>query len=135
MANIVNTGQKRSFLAILGVGDNFVSRRNSNHLDSSHFAAASNGVVEVYPGLIVAKNTSTYKWVPYSVSAAYGPGSDGSGSVLGVMDEYRDLTLGDQRIAPVFHGKVIERHCYVFGQDLDSVTAAVKSALPDVEWL
>ena len=135
MANILNQGMRRSFLAILGVGDNFVSRRGSNWLDSSYFVAGDNGQKEVYPGLIVAKNTSTYKWVPYNASASYGPGSDGTNSVLGVLDTFEDVSWGDQAVAPVFHGKVIERHCYVFGQDLDSVTAAVKSALADIEWL
>lgn len=136
MANILNTARRRSFLAILGVGDNFVSRRISNWLDSSKFVAdATNGQKEVWPGLVVAQNTSTYKWVPYNVSASYGPGSDGVNSKLGVMDTFEDVTWGDQAIAPVFHGKVIERHCYVFGQPLDSITSAVKTALPDIEWL
>lgn len=135
MANIINTGRRRSFLAILGVGDNFVSRRISNWLDSSKFVAGDNGQKEVMPGLIVARNTSTYKWVPYNASASYGPGSDGTNSVLGVMDTFEDVSWGDQAIAPVFHGKVIERHCYVFGQPLDSVTSTVKTALPDIEWL
>lgn len=135
MANILNQGFRRSFLAILAVGDNFISRRTSNFLDSSYFVAGSNGQKEVYPGLVVAQNTSSKKWVPYSVTASYGPGSDGTDSVLGVMDTFEDVTMGDQTIAPIFHGKVIKRHCYVFGQNLDSVTAAVKSALPDVEWI
>lgn len=135
MANILNTDQRRSFLAILGVGDSLVSRRASSWLDSSYFVAGANGQKEVFPGLIVAKNTESYKWVPYNVSASYGPGSDGTNSVVGVMDTFEDVSWGDQAIAPVFHGKVIERHCYVFGQELDSVTAAVKTALPDIEWI
>ena len=135
MANILSQGFRRSFLAILAVGDNFVSRRASNFLDSSYFVAGDNGQKEVYPGLIVAQNTDTKKWVPYSATASYGAGSDGTSSVLGVMDTFNDVTWGDQTIAPIYHGKVIKRHCYVFGQDLDSVSAAVKSALPDVEWV
>lgn len=135
MANIKNQGYRRSFLAILGVGDNFVSRRASNFLDSTYFVAGENGQKEVWPGLVVAQNTDTKKWVPYNVSASYGPGSDGTDSVLGIMDTFEDVSLGDQAIAPIFHGKVIARHCYVFGGDLDTVTAAVKTALPDVEWI
>lgn len=135
MANYITQSQRRSFLPILGVGDNFVSRRASNWLDATYFVAGTNGQKELYPGLIVAKNTTTYKWVPYSVSASYGPGSDGVNSVLGVMDTFEDVSWGDQAIAPVFHGKVIKRHCYVFGHNLDSVTAAVKAALSDIEWI
>jgi len=135
MANILNQSQRRSFLAILGVGDNFVSRRNSNMLDSSYFVAGANGQKEIYPGLIVAKDTATNKWVPYNVDASYGVGSDGASSTLGVLDTFEDVSLGDQAVAPIFHGKVIARHCYVFGQDLDSVTSAVKTLLPDVEWI
>lgn len=135
MANIINQGTRRSFLAILGVGDNFVSRRASNWLDSTYFVAGTNGQKEVYPGLIVAKNTTSYKWVPYNASASYGPGSDGTNSVLGVMDTFEDVSWGDQAIAPIFHGKVIARHCYVFGSDLDSVSAAVKTKLADIEWI
>lgn len=135
MANIINQGRRRSFLAILGVGDNFVSRRASNWLDSTYFVAGTNGQKEVFPGLVVAKNTSTYKWVPYNVDATYGPGSDGVDSVLGLLDTFEDVSWGDQAIAPIFHGKVIERHCYVFGNDLDSVTAAVKTKLADIEWI
>lgn len=135
MANIINQGTRRSFLAILGVGDNFVSRRASNWLDSTYFVAGTNGQKEVYPGLIVAKNTTSYKWVPYNASASYGPGSDGTDSVLGVMDTFEDVSWGDQAIAPIFHGKVIARHCYVFGSNLDSVSAAVKTKLADIEWI
>jgi hypothetical protein len=132
MANILNQGMRRSFLAILGVGDNLISRRGSNFLDSSYFVAGSNGQKEVYPGLIVAQDTDTMKWVPYSATASYGTGSD---TAKGVMDTFEDVTWGDQTIAPIFHGKVIARHCYVFGEDLDSVSNAVKTALPDVEWM
>lgn len=135
MANIIEQGLRRSFLAILGVGDNFVSRRRSSWLDSSYFVEGLNGQKEVFPGLIVARNTTSYKWVPYNSTASYGPGSDGTNSQLGVLDTFEDVTWGDQAIAPVFHGKVIERHCYVFGQALDSVTAGVKTALPDIEWI
>jgi hypothetical protein len=135
MANILNQGQRRSFLAILGVGDNFVSRRASNWLDASKFVAGENGQKEIYPGLVVAQNTATYKWVPYNSSASYGPGSDGVDSVLGVMDTFEDVSWGDQAIAPVFHGKVIERHCYVFGQPIGTIAGAVKTALPDLEWI
>lgn len=135
MANVLKQDQRRSFLAILGVGDNLISRRNSNWLEATYFTAGDNGQKYVWPGLIVAKNTSTYKWVPFSAAASYGPGSDGTNSVVGVMDEFVDVTWGDVAIAPIFHGKVIARHCYIFGSDLDSVSAAVKTALPDVEWI
>lgn len=134
MANIINQGMRRSFLAIKVPGGLF-DRRLSNHLDASYFVEGPNGQKEVYPGLIVAKNTSSYKWVPYSAEASYGPGSDGTGSVLGIMDTFEDVSWGDQQIAPLYHGKVIERHCYVFGSELGDISAAVKTALADIEWV
>lgn len=134
MANIVNQGTRRSFLAIRAVASLF-DYRQSNWLDSSYFVAGANGQKEVYPGLVVAKNTVSYKWVPYNSGAAYGPGSDGTDSVLGVLDTFEDVTLGDQAVAPLYHGKVIQRHCYIFGSTLGNITAGVKNALPDIEWV
>lgn len=135
MANILHQGYRRSFLAILGVGDNIISRRASAWLESSYFSLGTNGQKEVYPGLIVAQNTASYKWCPYSAAASYGPGTDGTNSVLGVMDTFEDVSWGDQAIAPVFHGKVIERHCYVLGDDLGTISSTIKTKLPDIEWL
>lgn len=134
MANIIDQGTRRSFLAVRVVGSLY-DRRSSNWLDATYFVAGENGQKEIYPGLVVAQNTVTYKWVPYSATASYGAGSDGTNSVLGVLDTFEDLSWGDQAIAPVLHGRLIERHCYVFGGQLGTISATVKSKLPDVDWV
>lgn len=134
MANIVNLGMRRSFKAIQVPGGLF-DFRLSNWLDASYFVAGVDGQKTVYPGLIIAQNTSTYKWVPYNASASYGPGSDGTNSLIGILTTFEDVTLGDQAVAPLYHGKVIERHCYVHGQALDSITSTIKTKLPDIEWV
>ena len=134
MANIVTGGMRRSFKAIQVPGGLF-DFRLSNWLDSTYFVEGANGQKEIYPGLIVAQNTSSYKWVPYSSTASYGPGSDGTNSVVGILTTFEDLTLGDQAIAPLYHGKVIERHCYVHGLAIGSIAGAIKTKLADIEWV
>jgi hypothetical protein len=117
------------------VPGSFYDRRKSNWLDATYFVDDASGQKYVRPGLVVAQRTDTYKWVPYNVSASYGPGSDGTNSKLGVLDTFEIVTLGDEAIAPLYHGKLIESHCYIFGSTLGTITAAVKTALPDIEWV
>ncbi|MBD3284651.1 hypothetical protein GF395_04395 [Candidatus Uhrbacteria bacterium] len=129
----ITSKHREEFLAVKIPGG-FFDRRKSNWLDSQYFVEDSEGQKYVRPGLIVAQNTATYKWVPYNLAASYGAGSDGTNSKLGILDTFEIVTLGDEAVAPLYHGKVIEEHCYVFGNGLDSITAAVKTALPDIEW-
>jgi hypothetical protein len=132
--DMFSQGPRRSILAVKAVGGLF-DRRLSNWLDASKFVVGENGQKEIYPGMVVAQNTSTYKWVPFSEAGSYGPGSDGENSKVGIMDTFEDVSWGDAAIAPLYHGKVIERHCYVFGGELGDIPAAVKTALPDMEWV
>lgn len=127
--------KKRQEFLEIKVPGSFYDRRKSNWLDSTYFVEDAEGQKYVRPGLVVAQNTSTHKWVPYSVTASYGPGSDGTASKLGIMDTFEIVTLGDEAIAPLYHGKLIEAHCYVFGVAVGTISAAVKTALSDVEWV
>lgn len=108
------------------------SRLLSNWLDSSYFATDSAGQKYAYPGMIVAKDTDTGKYVPYSGTASYGTGSD---TAVGVLDTFEDVTLEDVAIAPIFHGSIVERYCHAYGGDLGTVAAGVKTALTDIKWI
>ncbi len=132
MANISNQGTRRSVQAILAVGDNLISREASLWLDSTYFVVGANGQKELYPGLILAKDTVNDKYVPYNVSASYGVGSD---TAVGILDTFVDVTWGDQAVAPVFHGKAIERHCYVHALAIGTIAADIKTDLADIKWV
>jgi len=102
------------------------------------FAAAywpedANGIKEVRPGLIVAKNTNLNQFVPYSLAASYGTGSD---TAVGVFaDDFIDVTHGNYGMTPVYHGEIIEDDCYVLGGTLGTVSAAIKTSLADIHWV
>jgi len=108
------------------------SIRESRLFDSSYLAANSYSERWLYKGMIVAKDTSTNKFVPYSASAAYGTGSD---TALGVNIETLEMTYGDIGIAPMWHGKVREAYAFVYGGARGTIPAAVKTSLDDVEWI
>ena len=127
----INSIDREEFLEIKVPGGLF-DRTNSNWLEDSYFVADSRTAQKyVRPGLIVAVDTDTNKYVPYNVSASYGTGSD---TAVGILDTFEILTLGEVAVAPLYHGKVIEAHCYIFGGALGTITAAVKSDLPDIHW-
>lgn len=104
-----------------------------NFLESAYFTADSAQHKFVRPGLIVAKNTATKKYTPWNASPSYGPGSN---LAVGVLDvPLMDVSLEDAAISPVFHGKLIEAHCYVYGGVLGVIPTAVKDALEQIEWV
>lgn len=105
----------------------------SNWLDATYIAADSTGQKYVYPNLVVARDSSTNKYVPYNaVAGTYGTGCD---TPVGVMDEFIDETLGEVSVTPIWHGKLIEAHCYLYGSAYGSIPGAVKTALDDIEWV
>lgn len=108
------------------------SKHSSRFLDSSYIAADTYSNKYAYPGMIVALDSSTSKYVPYSSGASYGTGSD---TAVGVLTEFHDVTYGDKLIAPVWHAILKENYCFAYGGVLGTVSAAVKSALDDIEWV
>jgi len=104
----------------------------SNFFDSTYAGEDSTGQKYVYPGLVVARDTDTNKFVPYSSGASYGTGSN---TAVGVLDEFLDVTMGDEAITPVYLGKLIEAHVYVYGVAVGTVSGAVKTALARIEWV
>jgi hypothetical protein len=111
--------------------DNHYSTLKSRMLDSSYIAADQYGIKTVYAGMIVAVDSSTSKYVPYSAGASYGTGSD---TAVGVLKERYNVTWTDVPVAPFWHGTAIEEFCFVYGGALGTVPSAVKTALDDIEW-
>ncbi len=104
----------------------------SNWLDRSYYLDDAALQRHVRPGLVVAQETTTKKYVPYNVSALYGAGSD---TAVGVLDVFQDATTEDPGVAPVFHGKLIEAHCYIWGGAKGTISSAVKTSLGMIEWV
>lgn len=95
--------------------------------------ADSQGQRHVYAGMIVAEDSDASYYVPYNASAAYGTGSD---TAVGVLREYWNATLGDPIIEPIVFGRLIEKHCYVLGGTLGTISSGIKSDLGHViEWV
>jgi hypothetical protein len=110
-----------------------VSRLASNFLDKSYFNTDAAGQVIVRPGLILGQNSTSKKYTPYSAGNCYGPGSN---AAVGVLEVIQDCTYDEPLISPVWHGKLIEDHCYVYGATTKgSIPAAVKTALDDIAWV
>lgn len=129
---IVQTQTDREEILEVMADRRHVLRLKSNFLDAAYFTLDSSQHKYVRPGLILAQETNTNKYVPYNVSALYGVGSD---TAVGVLDVFVDATLEDPAIAPVAHGKVIEAHSYVWGGALGTVAAAIKTDLDDIHWV
>lgn len=109
-----------------------VLRVKSNFIEDAYFTVNSRGQKYVRPGLILAQETTTKKYVPYHATAQYGVGSD---TAVAVLDEFLDLTLGEEAVDPIFHGKLIEAHAYVWNGDLGTVADAIKTDLQMVKWV
>lgn len=125
------TSKDRKAILNIKSGHHF-DRLLSNWIDSSYIAQDSTGQKYVYPGVVVAVDSSTNKYVPYNVSASYGTGSD---TAVGVMDEFIDVTLGDVSVTPIYQGKLIEAHCYAYGGAVGTVSNAIKTALAQIKWV
>lgn len=72
------------------------------------------------------------KYVPYEPGGSYGTGSD---TPVGILDIRLDATLEAEAVAALYHGSVREHNCYVFGGDLGDISATIKTALPDINWI
>jgi len=114
--------------------------RGSNFFDPTYIAADANGNKYVWEGLIVALAAvaddatygATYKFVPYESGGSYGVNSD---VPYGILDIRLNATLDGEAIAVIYHGQLQEQNIYVYGGALGTVPAAVKTALPDIDWV
>ena len=108
-------------------------RYKSLFLESAYFGTGADGSIRVSPGLILAQNSTTKKYTPYSATSSYGPDSD---TAVGVLATIQDATYDDPAVTAVVHGKVIEANTYVYGAtSKGSIPAAVKTALDDIVWV
>lgn len=103
----------------------------SRMLEDAYFVADGYSNVRVKPGLIMALNTSSQKYVPWHTAAAYGPGSD---TAVSLLDVFIDLTYGEVPVSGVSHAHAIEARCYVWGGNMGTIPAAVKTQLKLIEW-
>jgi hypothetical protein len=127
------TGGKPIHLAISRLPTGFLPR--SYHPDSAE------GDKRVFQGMILAEvsgglpesdmTVSQPYYVPYSVSAAYGVGSD---TAVGILEHDVDATYSDWQITPVDRGTAFQKYCYEPGGPYNSITAAVKTDLADIKW-
>lgn len=127
----ITSRDREEFLEVRVPGS-FYERETSNWFDRTYIPDDSQGERYVRPGMVIAIDTDTNKFVPYNASASYGTGSD---TAVGVLDTFEIVTLGDSAIAPIYHGKVIESHAYVFGGTLGTISATIKTQLPDIKWV
>ena len=122
------------------MGRGLYDYRGSNFFDESYFPEDSVGNKYVDPGLIVALAAvaddatygATYRFVPYTSGGTYGVESD---TPYGVLDIRLNATLQGEAIAVLYHGQLQERNCYVLGGTVGDVPDAVKTALPDIDWV
>lgn len=91
--------------------------------DSTYLAADSYGNKFLYPGLLVAFNSTLTMYVPYNENGSYGTYST---YLEGVVPSLKDFTYQDQIIAPVSRAAVKEEHCYVYGGSLGDIPAGAK---------
>lgn len=85
----------------------------------------------VLPGLVVALNSVTNKYVPWVADASHGDGSD---TAVGILNEPIDVTNWDRMVSPIYAGEAIEQNVYTEENAIGTVPAAVKTSLTHITW-
>lgn len=114
--------------------------RGSYWFEETYFPVDAQGNRYIDPGLVIAaavvSTDVTYgdvvKAVPYEPGASYGTGSD---TPIGLLDIRLNATLQAEAVAALYHGQVRQRNCYVLGVAKGTISATVKAALPDIDWV
>lgn len=116
--------------------------RGSYWFEETYFPVDAQGNRYIDPGLVFAvavmSTSATYgdvvAAVPYVSDASYGTGSD---VPVGILDIRLNATLQAEAVAALYHGQLRERNCYVVENlpTKGSIPAAVKTALPDIDWV
>jgi len=107
-------------------------QRESRMFESSYLGTDALGRKLLWPGMYVAINSDTSKYVPYNGAASYGTGSD---TPVGIVRGLYDMTLGDLPIAPYYAGLFKKEVCYVFGGEMGVTPAGVQTALNLCKWV
>ena len=104
----------------------------SRMFDRTYLVDDANGDRWLYAGCVIAIDHPAGTFVPYSATASYGAGSD---VPVAVTKEPYDMTLGAKVVTGVFHARLVEQYCYVFGATRGAIPAAVKTALTLISWV
>jgi len=101
------------------------TRGRSLPFDKQYVAPDTYGNRYLWPGMIVAMNSTRSMWVPWSAAGSYGAYST---YAMGIVDDMFDGTMQYPILAPAVHCRAIEAHCYVYGSAVGTIPAAVKEA-------
>lgn len=112
--------------------DNHFSKLASRFLDRSYIATNAYQEKWIWAGMVMAVDSGSGKYVPYSLGASYGTGSD---TAVGILHEDYDFTYDEYMVEPVWHGVLIEAHCFIYGGAVGTVSNAVKTSLDDIAWV
>jgi hypothetical protein len=112
------------------LADSHFSKTESRMFDRTYVAEEVN-TRWIYPGMILAVNNDG-NFVPYNAAGAYDLGSN---EPAGVNHLLYDITYGNQIVSGIWHGKVVQDLCFVYGGTLGSISAAIKTALDDIKWV
>ena len=122
--------QKRQHFAVLAQAEpNTLGK--SRMFDSTYLAEDADYMKVLDEGTVVAVDSTTGKYVPYSLGASYGTGSD---TPVGVVTQHYDMTYGAKAIAPTIEAVLLEDYCVIFGGAKGTITDAVKTALNNIMW-
>lgn len=114
--------------------------RGSYWFEETYFPIDAQGNRYINPGLVMAVAVTatdvtygdTVRAVPYNAAASYGTGSN---IPVGLLDIRLNATLQAEGVAALYHGQVRTRNCYVLGGVKGVIPTAVKTALPDIDWV
>lgn len=122
--------QKRQHFAVLAQDEPLVVGR-SRAFDSTYLSADADYMKVLDEGTVVAVDSTTSKYVPYSAGASYGTGSD---TPVGITTQPYDMTYGYRDIAPAVMAVLLEDYCQIYGSGRGSINSTVKTALPLIIW-
>lgn len=122
--------QKRQHFSVLAQDEPLVVGRSRN-FDSSYLAIDADYMYVLDEGVVVAVDSTTSKYVPYSAGASYGTGSD---TPVGITTQHYDMTYGAKAIAPAINAVLLEDYCQIYGSGRGSIDSTVKTALPLIMW-
>lgn len=104
----------------------------SRMFDRTYLCDDANNERWLYAGCVIAIDSTSLDFVPWSAAASYGIGSD---TAVAVTKEPYDMTVGDKVVTGVYHAKLVQQYCYIYGGTRGTIPAAVKTALTLIEWV
>ena len=121
---------KRQHFDVLADGSHILLG-NSRMFDSTYLVADADSMKVLDEGVVLAVDSTTSKYVPYSLGASYGTGS---GTPVCITTTHYDMTYGACPVTGVTHAVLLEDYCVIYGGAKGTISAAVKTALPNILW-